>query len=466
MSHAVVDKASPDVVARLKASGSENWQALLFLAVGLIFSMQTILGMLPLNIAVVYRTDGIAGTFGAMFAPVLVVGWVVWRIDYTSPQRWLLLGVLAVANFGLQVTGMMADPRGVGLISKIILSPLATSYFNDALQIQDISTWLSHFHQASLTLHAVSHPPGAIVFCWLMIKLFGPVLGSWVCGCALGLAGAAGVLVVYQFAGLWTGDPKSRLLASAIYALTPALVVFFPEFDQGYAVLSMYLMLLWSRTLASVDSGKWQKHAILLGTVIFAASFFAYQILSIGVFLVFCALHWLHQHSFRLAVFPRLLGAAGVAFAVCACIYASLWLATGYNVIASFLHGVAETNRYLVTTTSTPYRVYNFYVFAMGLGGMAVPIFLVHANREFNRFRDNRDCIPFTLIALGSLILIDLTGFFAGETDRDWLFLAPLIAVPVAMELARLTWRWRLVLFAMQGWILVCLKAKISFIEP
>ena len=46
------------------------------------------------------------------------------------------------------------------------------------------------------------------------------------------------------------------------------------------------------------------------------------------------------------------------------------------------------------------------------------------------------------------------------------MFLQPLVIVPVALELARVGWRWRLSIFAMQWWILVLIKAKMSFIEP
>jgi hypothetical protein len=38
--------------------------------------------------------------------------------------------------------------------------------------------------------------------------------------------------------------------------------------------------------------------------------------------------------------------------------------------------------------------------------------------------------------------------------------------VPVALELARLRWTWRLPILTLQWWLLVLIKAKMSFIEP
>jgi len=46
------------------------------------------------------------------------------------------------------------------------------------------------------------------------------------------------------------------------------------------------------------------------------------------------------------------------------------------------------------------------------------------------------------------------------------LFLQPLLVAPVSVGLARFPWPWRLALLCVQWWILVCLKAKMSFLEP
>jgi hypothetical protein len=61
---------------------------------------------------------------------------------------------------------------------------------------------------------------------------------------------------------------------------------------------------------------------------------------------------------------------------------------------------------------------------------------------------------------------VDLSGLLRGETARIWLFLQPLLVAPVAVELARVRWPWRLSILTLQWWILVLIKAKMSFIEP
>jgi len=194
---------------------------------------------------------GILKTAALLAAPFAVIVWVLWRIEKKkSPTYpWVLLELLALSNFLLQTLGMLADPRGIQLVREIVASPKATSYFTDAMAIQRPLEWLGHFHNANLGLHSATHPPGPVLFYYIFFKLLGPSAGALLGGCAVGLLGSVGVLVIYRFTELWTPDRRVRLTACAFYALLPALTVFFPEFDQVYPILSMLLMLFWVRAV-------------------------------------------------------------------------------------------------------------------------------------------------------------------------------------------------------------------------
>ena len=63
----------------------------------------------------------------------------------------------------------------------------------------------------------------------MFFKLLGPDTGALIGGCVVGLLASLGVVTMYQFAGLWTPDRRTRLIASAFYALMPSLTVFFPN---------------------------------------------------------------------------------------------------------------------------------------------------------------------------------------------------------------------------------------------
>jgi hypothetical protein len=102
----------------------------------------------------------------------------------------------------------------------------------------------------------------------------------------------------------------------------------------------------------------------------------------------------------------------------------------------------------------------------LGTGIIAVPILWFHLRKPRTEFKADRDRTALTLISLATVLTVDLSGLLPGETARVWLFLQPLVVVPVAIELARARWPWRLSILTIQWWILVLIKAKMSFIEP
>ena len=188
---------------------------------------------------------------------------------------------------------MVADPRGIDLVRQIVASRGATSYFFDATRIHEpLRQWLAHFPTAALERHSETHPAGPILFYDAFLTVFGPFTGALIGGFAVGLLGSAGVVVMYAFAGLWTPDPRTRLTASAWYALLPALTVFFPEFDQAYPVFSMLLILFWVRALETPPAAL--RCGVATGLVLFTATFFAYNLLGdLRVFSFPTAGYWL-----------------------------------------------------------------------------------------------------------------------------------------------------------------------------
>jgi hypothetical protein len=343
---------------------------------------------------------------------------------------------------------------------------LATSYFNDALEIQTLIPWLTHFHEASLSLHSSTHPPGPILFYYLFIKVFGSAKAPFVAGCAVGLAGSTGVLVIYQFAKLWTEDQFARMHASALYDLLPALTLFFPEFDQIYPIFSMLLMLCWVKALSPHLASR--NMALWAGIVLFAVTFFAYNLLAAGAFAVYYAFYWLWREGWARRAWITVLQTSGIAAGAFATLYIVLGVSVGYNPMASFLHAI-ENQAKLAQTVNRPYAIFvgfDLYDFALGGGVMAAAILLFQLwRRRHDRPAEHRE-LALTIIGLASILTVDFSGLLRGETARVWLFLQPLIVVPVAIELSRLAWTWRIAVFAVQWWILVCLKAKMSFVDP
>lgn len=466
---------SQEATSLAASRGLTNLQVGVVLAVGLAFCWGVASHWGPLNGSWrpkhwvwPWRDLGILKTAALLFVPFTLIAWVLRRIEKEVPPAllWLLLGLLGISNFLLQALGIMADPRGFELVPQIVASPAATSYFTDAALIQRPLQWLAHFHEAALAFHSCTHPPGPILFYYLFFKLFGAHTGALVGGCAVGLVGSAGVLLMYKFAGLWTSDQRAHLTAAAFYALLPALTVFFPEFDQVYPIISMLLIFCW---VSAFDAGpRAAGFAFCSGAALFAATFFAYNLLIAGAFLAYYGLYWLWREKWSRHAWAVLLRASGILLGVFLSLHAMLWAATGYNPVASFRHALLAQSVFadFVKRPYAPFAMLDPYDFLLGAGMVALPVLLFHFQRLLGQWDPKCADTALTLIGVATILTLDLSGLLRGETARVWLFLQPLLVVPVALELSRLSWRWKLSIFAVQWLVLVCLKANMSFVNP
>jgi len=205
-----------------------------------------------------------------------------------------------------------------------------------------------------------------------------------------------------------------------------------------------------------------------LGVVLFVATFFAYNLLATGAFLAYYGLYYVWRKAGTWLAWASLLRSAATAVSVCAVLYLTLWFASGYNAPASFVHAMASqastsaalSRPYATLVLSDPYD------FSLGAGIIAVPLMFLHLKGMLTQFKADRTDAALTLIGLATILTVDVSGLLRGETARVWLFLQPFLVVPVAIEISRFSWPWRLSIFAMQWWLVVCIKAKMSFVEP
>jgi hypothetical protein len=450
-------------------------QAGVILAVGLAFGLGVIYELSPLNgfFSLTkwqwpWQDLGTIQMGLALLAPFLLIAGVVWNASGTAARVpvWFWLAALVLANFCLQLFSVLADPRGPERILQIVSSADATSYFTDALKIQHLKEWLAQFDRATLVGHSPTHPAGPIVFYYFFIRMFGPDVGALLGGCAVGMLASFGTVVMYHFAGLWTSAQRIRLLASAFYALLPGLTVFFPELDQVYPIFSMLSILAFVKALSA--SSFWYRYALALGAILFAGSFFAYNLLTIGAFLLYYALWWLWREGRSPAPMFKILSTGAVSLAAAATLYLILWAAAGYNPPAALRHALMAQNS-TARWLNRPYWISllaDLYDFALAAGIIAIPILWIHLSKLRKDFKTNPNGTALTLIGLATILTVDLSGLLRGETARVWLFLQPLLVVPVALELARLRRLWLFAILGMQWWILVLIKAKMAFVEP
>src|SRR5260370_1862065 len=465
-----------DPQSAVRAEGPTYLEAGVVLALGVMFLLGILFQCSPLNgsLRLVFwvrpwRNDiGILRAAVMLLLPFAAIAQVLWKAETGRNLRASMhLAILAIASFLLQLMGMMADPRGIGLVRQIILSPSTTSYFSDAIRIRRLAALLSQFDQLTLGLHSSTHPPGPILFFYMFLKVFGLEAGPRISGLAVGGLASLGVLITYMFAGLWTADRRTRILASGLYALLPAMTLFFPELNQVYPIFSMLLIISWCTSLESKRRFPWE--AICLGLILSVAFFFSYSLATTGVFLGYYGLYWLWRQEWSRSSFLKLLRTSGVSGGECILIYSILRVLTGYRPIAAFRNALSWQAFYqgiLHRSSNALYTLYDPYEFFLGAGMLVLPLIIFQLCRSSRNFDSTQKAFALTLIGLATILTIDLSGVMRGEAARVWLFLQPLVIVPAALQLSRFRWRWRLTIFSMQWLIVVCLKAKIFFLVP
>lgn len=415
-----------------------------------------------------WRNETIRTILAQTALPFLIIAGVLWRINRkTACHRiWPALGLLVISSFLLQMAGKLTYPDGLKVVQAIVESNSATGYFEDAVSIGDPALWLRRFHLAKLTGHSWTHPPGPILFYHIFLRAFDPANAAFIGGLAVGLLGSLGVAVMYFFSALWTKDAAGRLTAAAYYALLPGLILFLPEFDQIYPVLSMLLILTWVKALTHAKplSG----YAWAGGLLLSIALFFAYNLLTIGVFLLGYALVLVRTQNWAGCAFRRCLASSGVIAGVWIGLYAVLWGITGYNPVLSFLRSLWVQSQ-MAAALERDYRIFiitDLYDFLLGSGIIAAPIVFFYMHRLWKRSGLKNPELALSVFGIATVAVIDLTGLLRGETTRVWLFLQPLLIAPAAVAVSRTGLLGKLSIFTLQWLIIVSLLTNMVFVVP
>jgi len=372
------------------------------------------------------------------------------------------LVALVLASFGFQLAAAACHPDAWERVRAIVESPVATSYFTDATRIADLREWLAGFHAARLELHSATHPPGPILFHHAVLRIAGPESAPLAAALLIGLIAASGVAVMWRFAGIWTDDPEARLAVAAWYAMLPALVVFFPEFDQCYPILTMLLVTGWIGALRGSLA-----RAAAFGVVAFVATMFAWNLLSLGVFFAL-AVAWWWRHARGTPKVPAGLSGMLVALATFVACHALFALVSGYRPFASLFHAI-DTQAVLAAMVDRPWWacvLLDPWDFLVGSGVASIPLLVLFLARMPDDARLDAATAALIRIGLATILVIDVSGLLRAETARVWLFLQPFVVVPAGLALARIEARWRIAVFAAQWLVLVAMVTRLSFIDP
>lgn len=374
----------------------------------------------------------------------------------------LAVVLFAASCLCLQVGTVATAPQGLRAVALRVESLSVTGYFTDAARIERLDEFVRGFSRQQLDQHSSTHPPGPILYYWCWLRGLGPeraaALGGWV----LAALTAGVVPLIFLVARIWTKEARERATAAALWSMLPSVVAFTPEFDLVYPALTVWMLVAWQRVLAQKLAA-----AAPLGVALATSLFFAWNFLALGLFFCASTLLRLPARGERGRYLRHVSVALMIALGTTAAIYTGIWLAFGYDPVASFLRAM-DAQRTLVrqgaicsgseSILGAPWDL------VLGLGAVVPGLWIGSAIGAARRLRTGDRGAAWTLggaIALASLLLL---GHLPQEISRVWMFLQPLVVVPAAIALSRRSPGQRGALLLAHVANLIAVVARIEFI--
>ncbi len=439
----------------------------------------------------------------ARWGPALLsVAWLwllgvwLWRRPPAGRGRtWLLLTALTAGHLVLQISLVYAHHADwpAELVNRTLANN-SHGYFRLAAEVEDLSALLRAYPAAMPTFaaeHPRTHPPGLVILPWLTIQAWAhwpagaeamaawvrpqrcadlwlldrppavaAALGTW--AILPGLVGALSIWPAYALARALGGDPSGARLAALMSVSLPALLLFLPQPDQLYPLLT--LTLAWAMWRGLMGTGRWAWG--LAGGLLSLNTLLSLGNAALGLLVAVC-----------LALYPRRPGeswrgrlAAGLVFAAGA---ASLWLLYwaiwGVAPWAIAQTGLAQ--HAALVNSQRPYGVWLVYnlIDLVIFAGWPVIVANLAATFAIGRLR-RRGLTPLQAWGAGVGLFglaLALSGGVRGEAGRLWLFAMPLLGVSAGLYLSRhLTWGLVAATLGVQLGLGVALGLSWRVIEP
>jgi len=347
-----------------------------------------------------------------------------------SRWAWLAASLFGAFALDLAVAALAGGPRAWQ-------APLAYAgeYPGAAGQVGSVPAFLAHFAERvpALPDFAAQHPPGATLFYALVARAWPGLPGAAVATVA---AACLGVLVVAALARDEL-DQVGERWAVVCWALAPAVVLY-----AATSADAMWAPVLAGAALAAHRGLVRRSPAWTLagGALLWLASMLSFAAVLVLPFLLVrgVAVALGPQRPWSWAVRWATLTAATVL-----ALAGALWLATGYDVIAT----VRAVDRFWSTAPGTQ-RVWWAWLFGDLVAFVAIlgfPLSAALVTRTWAALR-GRAWGSFEVATLASLLAGAAWGHTKGEVERMWQFLVPFAVVVAVRQLVR--WRASLPLVA------------------
>jgi hypothetical protein len=271
-------------------------------------------------------------------------------------------------------------------------------------------------HTSTLPTHVTTHPPGGALFLWVLSELTG---GSVLAVSLLvTLIGGLGVLPTYAIAREICGEDAART-AALLFACSPGVIIF-----SATSMDVVFMTVVAAAGAAVVRAPRSAAWALAAGTGTAVALCFTWGALGLGVVGVGVGLIVVRDGmAFRVVATRGLLAVAGLVGTGLA-----IGLLTGIDLVGSYGPTYDRQTHYLTYQRSAVYWLVGNVVAFLISAGIAQTSLLVAETKR--RWRERRP--GFETVVWAALVASTLTMAFKGETDHNWLFWVPFLAVAAA----------------------------------
>ena len=378
------------------------------------------------------------------FAIIILGFFIVIQYFYGKKPRNLNIYMIVLLGTLLIIFTNLINGWDIGIVSSIGSNG---EIYADAIQIVNPISFISDFEslQDFLTVHARTHPPGAVLIIYLLYIVFNSPGIIAIAICAI-----SALLSAFFLNGILKNFFKGKIpkYMVFIYLLLPAIQVYY--LANIYAIVTTLIL--------GVLFFYFHKNRVLsiIGCIIcgFLASFISFMALFfVGCLFIYELFNLWRKGSFRR---PALFSGKGIKSILrdsqrlllmilgIVGIYAILLLTLGFNYINSFLTAVsAETTQgwELITNPSEYFitRIKNIMDILMFFG----PVLIVLSYQGLKALKKDKlvnesSARMFYLViaAVITLLAIFVLGAYDhGETARAAMFIYPFLLIPVAFYL-------------------------------
>lgn len=363
-----------------------------------------------------------------VLAGVLLVGVSWFVVASRRVPTWLLLMLIVIAGVVAAAAVNLARGYLTDLYREFSTDPGSPDYPRDLHYVWELGIRGVGEHHAELTQvfekwNLKTHPPGVLVFQYLLYKILGGTHGVWI-ATAIALLGMLSAVAAWSIGRTIGGERAGRIAAVLFVAAPGPLLLAYTVMDAVFATFLSAGAALYVLALQRL-SWRW---AAAAGAMVGVTVYLTYAAVFVALAAAVATLIQVPGIRTRL----RMLGAAAAGGVV---VLAAERLLLNYDLLSAY-RSVPPSNHvydpYWIVASPAAFLIFAGIPLAgLGMAGL------------FRRFPGaRRHVLPLVLVLMmfvWAALPTNITHLRPGEVERTWAFLFPLLAAAAGAVVANWT---------------------------